>query len=164
VQGFFVTDCTRSATLEKADSPMDQKIEAPTPSDTDRIARQLIHASSMATDMGRSLDGSREDLAVIQALLDSGTIEAEATYSLQALGMAFGVVFLEQHPDYDWWMVGDEYGREPAIRFKQTPLLAFPQTMILKRFEDGETIDVIDLFDGLSRRLIELSEEQSKPT
>ena len=144
---------------------MDQRIEAPTASDIDRIAKQLIHAESVVTDIaGRAFDGSRADLSAIQSVLDAGSVERDATYTLQSLGMAFGKVFIEQHDGFDWWMVEDEYGRDPAIRFGQTSLLAFPQTMISKRIEDGERVDIEDLFDGLSQRLVELSEEQRSET
>jgi hypothetical protein len=144
---------------------MDQRIEAPTASDIDRIAKQLIHAESVVIDIvGRAFDGSRADLSAIQSVLDAGAVEPDATYTLQSLGIAFGKVFVEQHPGFDWWMVEDEYGRDPAIRFGQTSLLAFPQTMISKRIEDGERVDIEGLFDGLSRRLGELSEEQRSET
>jgi hypothetical protein len=53
-------------------------------------------------------------------------------------------------------MVEDEFGRDPAIRFENTWLLAFPETMILKRVEDGEAIDVRDLFKQMSRQMREL--------
>jgi hypothetical protein len=56
-------------------------------------------------------------------------------------------------------MVEDAYGRDPAIRFKQTRLLAIPRTMISKRIEDGESVSVADLFDGLAARLKELIED-----
>ncbi|MFC4312374.1 DUF3806 domain-containing protein [Steroidobacter flavus] len=52
-----------------------------------------------------------------------------------------------------------EYGRDPAIRYKRTSLLAFPRTMLSKRVEDGELPDVVELFDGLTRRLEELVED-----
>lgn len=136
---------------------MSQKIEAPMLADVDRIARQLIHANSILDDaLHASLDGSRKDLALIQRILDSKTIEPEAEYTLRALGMAFGRVFIEHHSGYDWWMVEDEEGRDPAIRFEKTWLLAFPETMILKRIEDGETVDVHDLFEQLSKKMSEL--------
>ena len=144
---------------------MDQRIEPPTASDIDRIAKQLIHAESIVIDIaGRAFDGSRADLSAIQSVLDVGAVERDATYTLQSLGMAFGKVFFEQHRGFDWWMVEDEYGRDPAIRFGQTLLLAFPQTMISKRLADGEHVDVEDLFELLSRRLVELSEEQRSET
>jgi hypothetical protein len=56
-------------------------------------------------------------------------------------------------------MVEDEYGRDPAIRYKETSLLVFPMTMISKRVEDGEELNVLELFDGLAKQLAELIEE-----
>jgi hypothetical protein len=56
-------------------------------------------------------------------------------------------------------MVEDEYGRDPAIRYKETSLLVFPMTMISKRVEDGEELNVIELFDGLAKQLAELIDE-----
>ena len=136
---------------------MSQRIEAPNEVDIDRIARQLIHASDLVTSIaGESLNGQDRDLMLIQRVLDSGQLEREATYSLQALGLAFGKVFVQNHADFDWWMVEDEYGRDPAIRYQQTTLLAFPMTMISKRIEDGESVDVRGLYVGLSQRLTEL--------
>lgn len=49
-------------------------------------------------------------------------------------------------------MVEDEYGRDPAIRYKRSSLLAFPRTMLSKRVEDGESVNVVELYDGLTRR------------
>jgi hypothetical protein len=138
----------------------DQKIEAPGEPDIATLARALTHAEHVVREsLGASLDGSRADLALLQELLDSGTIEREATYTLQALGLAFGRTFVNEHEGYDWCMVEDEYGRDPAIRYQQSTLLAFPRTMLSKRIENGEPLDVTDLFDGLSRRMRELVEQ-----
>lgn len=138
----------------------DQKIEAPNESDIDGIARALMHAEHVIVDaLGSKLTGARADLALIQQLLDAGTVEREATYTLQALGIAFGKIFIQENPDYDWWMVQDEYGRDPAIRYKRSSLLAYPRTMISKRIEDGEPVNVTELFDGLCRRMKELLEK-----
>jgi hypothetical protein len=56
-------------------------------------------------------------------------------------------------------MVEDQYGRDPAIRYKESSLLVFPMTMISKRVEDGEAFDVSELFDGLAKQLAELIQE-----
>ena len=136
---------------------MPQQIEPPNAAHIDFIARRFVHADELVkTVIGERLTGGEEDLVRIQRVLDSRTVEREATYSLQALGIAFGKVFIENTPDYDWWMVEDEYGRDPAIRLKQTTLLAFPQTMISKRIEDGEEVDVLALYRGLQEQLEEI--------
>ena len=138
-------------------SNSEQRIEAPTKDHVSRIARQLKHADSVARDIrGTSLEGTIADLPILQAILDTHSIEQDATYTLQALGMAFGRVFIQSHPGYDWWMVEDERGRDPAIRYRETTLLCFPQTMLSKRIEDGERVNVVELFDQLSQRLEEM--------
>jgi hypothetical protein len=139
---------------------MPQIIEPPNESDIDHIARQLIHANQVIEQATRrSLSGTLVDLALIQAVLDVKVIEPEATYSLQALGIAFGKVFVENNECYDWWMVEDEYGRDPAIRFKETTLLAFPQTMISKRVEDGQHVAVREMYESLREQLEEIRHE-----
>ena len=136
---------------------MPQTIEAPTESDVERIAHQLIHAKQVVEQAtGRDLTGGVGDLALLQATLDAKLIEPEATYSLQALGIAFGKVFVENNEFYDWWMVEDEYGRDPAIRYKETTLLVFPQTMISKRVEAGQPVGVQEMYEGLCVQLEEI--------
>ena len=138
----------------------EQKIEPPSESDIDSIARAIVHADQLVEQAtGSKMDGTRNDLALIQAVLDRGLIEREATYTLQALGLAFGRAFIHENENFDWWMVEDEYGRDPAIRYKRTSLLTFPRTMLSKRIEDGESPDVVELFEGLTRRLQELAED-----
>jgi len=138
----------------------DQKIEPPTEKDIENIALGVVHAGQVIEQaLDEDLDGTRNDLVLIQRVLDQGVVEPEATYTLQALGLAFGRAFLNEFPGYDWWMVEDEYGRDPAIRYKETNLLVFPMTMISKRVEDGEQFDVAELFDGLAKQLAALIQE-----
>jgi len=136
---------------------MSQSIEAPNPDEVTSIARQLIHAEELVKSVtGEALTGHEDDLPLLQRVIDSRSVEPEATYSLQSLGIAFGKVFVENTSGYDWWMVEDEFGRDPAVRFKDTTLLAFPQTMISKRIEDGEQVDFLALYVDLRERLEEI--------
>ena len=139
---------------------MDQKIEAPNDDDVETIATRIVHARQLcSTITGEELDGSLDDLSRLQVMLDSGQFAADQTYDLQALGLAFGKVFVENSTGYDWWMVEDEYGRDPCVRYKHTSLTIFPQTMISKRLEDGEDVDVTDLFHGMREQLDEIIAE-----
>ena len=80
----------------------DQKIEPPTEKDIENIAMGVVHAGQVIEQaLGEDIDGTRNDLALIQRLLDQGVVEPEATYTLQALGLAFGRAFLNEFPDYD---------------------------------------------------------------
>jgi hypothetical protein len=134
-----------------------QQIEAPTEQDIDRIAQAIVHAQHVTFEvLGRRMDGTRADLILIQRLLDTGTIERESTYTLQALGLAFGRAFVHENESFDWWIVQDGQGRDPVLRYQESSLLAFPKTMLSKRIQEGEPIDVIALFDQLAERLSQL--------
>jgi hypothetical protein len=134
-----------------------QKIEAPTEEDIDSIARAIVHAQRVTTEvLGVEMDGTRGDLALIQRLLDTGTIERESTYTLQALGLAFGRAFVHENKAFDWWIVHDGHGRDPVLRYRDSSLLAFPKTMLSKRIRDGEPLDVVGLFDQLAEQLSQL--------
>jgi len=139
---------------------MTQRIEAPNEQDIDHIARLLIHAGELTNEVtGQPLSARLSDLPLLQQVLDAGVIEPEATYSLQSLGIAFGKVFVNCNEHYDWWMVEDEYGRDPAVRYKETSLLVFPQTMISKRIEDGEDIQLPAFYENLVNQLEEIRAE-----
>ena len=53
----------------------------------------------------------------------------------------------------EWVTVEDEHGRDPAVRVPGTSTLLFPLTMISKRVERGEAVDVFDLFNGIAARV-----------
>jgi hypothetical protein len=137
-----------------------QVIEAPTDEDITSIAKAWIHANGLCREvLGEQLDGTDADLSRLQGILDSGVVDRSATYTLQSLGIALGKVFVNDNQGYDWWMVQDECGRDPAIRYERSTLLAYPTTMISKRIEDGEHVDVRELYEGLRRRLGQLVDE-----
>lgn len=139
---------------------MDQSISPPNDDDVDGIARQIVYAEGLVKDIaGENPDGGLADLALIQRVLDSRQIEPEATYELQSLGLLLGKVFVNENAEYDWWVVEDEYGRDPAIRLGETALLIFPLTFISKRVEDGETLDIQEFYSGLIQRLAEIRDE-----
>jgi hypothetical protein len=56
----------------------------------------------------------------------------------------------------DWAVVEDEHGRDPALRFHDSTLLIFPLTMISKRIEDGEEVDVRSLFERVAASIEQL--------
>jgi hypothetical protein len=88
-----------------------QKIEAPTEADIDAIARALLHAQGVAADvLGSPMDGTRQDLELIQRLFDSHTIERESTYTLHALGLALGRAFIHDTKDSigGWWRISTD--------------------------------------------------------
>jgi hypothetical protein len=87
-------------------------------------------------------------LRVIDAILANGWIESGETWKLQALGIAFGDA-LSQRLKLDWVTVDDEYGCDPALHWPGTSIYSYPLTMISKRVEAGERVDVSSLFKAV---------------
>lgn len=53
----------------------------------------------------------------------------------------------------EWVIVEDEYGGDPAVRLPGTSVILFPLTMISKRVERGDKVDVFDLFNGVAAQI-----------
>jgi hypothetical protein len=139
---------------------MDQVISAPDEEWVTYIAKMWLLGSQISQEItGHEMDGSLEDLVRLQAVVDSGQVPIENTQELQSLGIVFGKVFVNETPNYDWWVVEDEYGKDSCVRYKETSLLVFPQTMLSKRIEDGEAVNVSDLFYGLRKYLERIKNE-----
>lgn len=133
---------------------MTQCIEAPNSDDIDRIARGLLYAQNRVQEVTATrLTYDSSGLEFIQKTLAVSIQSSNNTYELQCLGLSLGKIFVETQSHYDWWMVEDEWGRDPAVRYRRTSLLMFPQTLISKRVEDGEEVDVVELFAGLVEKL-----------
>lgn len=139
---------------------MEQVIRAPDEEWTTYIAKMWLLGCQIAKDvLNEEMDGSIADLERIQRIIDSRQIPATQTQELQSLGIVFGKVFVNATHGYDWWVVEDSYGKDVSIRYKQTSLLVFPQTMISKRVEEGEEINVPQLFSGLQQDLERIRRE-----
>jgi len=91
-----------------------------------------------------SLTRSKSDLPVLQRLIDAKVFTKSQTYELQCLGVVFGDVLINELP-LRWAMVTDEYGTDPTLRFKKTTVQINALTMISKRVERGEHVDVSEL-------------------
>lgn len=127
---------------------MAQKITELEEADKQRLQEQTEVVQKLLTEHfdNAGLNGSQDDLATLQAIIDEKLFQPDQTYELQCLGIVLGNV-LSQQPGLHWIMVEDEYGRDPAIQYEQTSLILFPLTMISKRIEDGVPANVQELFD-----------------
>ena len=111
------------------------------------------HFTDSADEKYSSIDGK---LRVLDTILRSKWVEPAETVKLQSLGVAFGDA-IAQALMLEWVVVNDEYGRSPALNWPGTSLCIYPLTMISKRVEDGEEVDVYGLFEGICDRLRELA-------
>ena len=74
------------------------------------------------------------------------------------MGIVLGDTFV-QEMGFHWVIVEDEYGRDPAIKYKETSIILYPLTMISKRIENGEAVDVFEMFNGTAAKVEELIEQ-----
>jgi len=94
-------------------------------------------------------------LKLLDTILKSDWIEKNETVKLQSLGITFGDVIV-QDLNFLWIEVEDEYGIDPALILPNTTLILFPMTMISKRIERGERVDIYELYEALKDDLNEL--------
>lgn len=97
-----------------------------------------------------------EKLRLLDTMLAERWIERHETVKLQCLGVSLGDA-LVQGAGLSWVMVEDEYGRDPALELRGTSILLFPLTMISKRVEKGEDVDVRSMYSGLCEKIRELA-------
>jgi hypothetical protein len=115
--------------------------------DSERLDRQraIVAAAAKQRYGTPALTRTKKDLPILQRLLDDRAFEKSQTYELQSLGVAFGDVLASEF-SLRWVMITDEYGTDPTLRFKNTSLNINARTMISKRVERNEPVDVFGLF------------------
>ena len=132
----------------------DQKITALTDADQQRLREQRAVVEEYLGDENsrQNYQTAAGKLGTIRAFLQGGVFAANQTYELQCLGIILGDAFV-QDMGMEWVMVEDEYGRDPAVRLPNTTILLYPMTMISKRVERGENVDVFDLYNGTASQV-----------
>ncbi|MBI1339705.1 DUF3806 domain-containing protein [bacterium] len=128
--------------------------------DIDLMERQRALIGIEARRFGwRDLPGgscARADL--LQLLIDGRVFRRDQKFELQALGVIFGDVLCAEGP-FAWVVIEDEYGRDPTVRFKKTSICVHAMTLISKRIEADEDVDVHALLDELLARCEALERE-----
>jgi hypothetical protein len=127
-----------------------------------RLERQRAIVSAVAKQRygTPALTRTKRDLPVLQKFIDDGVFSKSQTYELQCLGVAFGDVLASELP-LRWVMVTDEYGTDPTLRFKDTTLQVNALTMISKRVERDEAVNVSELL-RMTREQLAVHETRSR--
>ena len=137
-----------------------QTISALTDEDSARLAEQrAVVEAYLAEESKQSYQTSAGKLGLLRALLDHKVFKPEQTYELQCMGIVLGDVFVREL-GMTWVMVEDEYGRDPAVKLGSSSIILFPLTMISKRVEEGEDVDVFDMFNSLAEQVDALMNER----
>jgi hypothetical protein len=98
------------------------------------------------------LTRTKNDLPILQRLVDENVFKKSQTYELQCLGVALGDVLVSEFP-LRWIMVTDEFGTDPTLRFRETTVQINALTMIPKRIEKGEPVSVQSLLNNTREQL-----------
>ena len=94
-------------------------------------------------------------LQLLDTILKSRWIEKEETLKLQCLGITLGDAFA-QGLSLEWIEVKDEFGNDPALQLANTSIIIYPLTMISKRIEQGEGVDIYKLYTWLKDKITEI--------
>jgi len=152
--------CELAVRANYATGASEPKFSELTHEDRERLDRQraiVVAAAKLRYGMA-ALTKTMKDLPVLQRLLDDSVFQKSQPYELQSLGVAFGDV-LAGELSLRWVMITDEYGTDPTLRFKNTSLNVNALTMISKRVERDEPVDVFGLLRQ-TREAISKAEEQ----
>lgn len=138
---------------------MEQKLEALSPEDIARVETQRKwvreHYPPESEEKYQTLEGK---LVLLDAILKNKWIEPSEIVKLQCLGVTFGDA-LAQKLRLKWVAVEDEYGRDPALIVEGTSIITFPLTSLSKRIENGEEVDVFNLFENACSKINELKQQ-----
>ncbi len=128
-----------------------QKVTAPTPKDEERLAKQRAVVEKYLADerSKQNYQTAAGKLGLLRALIEQRTFKPTQTYELQSMGVVLGDAFV-QELKMEWVIVEDSQGRDPAVRVPTTSIIIYPLSMISKRIERGEKVDVFDLFNGVA--------------
>ena len=109
-----------------------------------------IAARESSLDTAARLAGASRPLGTkhVQALYDVLVAEDAGDEALIALGLAFGEL-IAAAPDFEWVRVSDEYGEETCVAARGKEISCAPISMIQKRIERRERVDIAELRDGI---------------
>jgi hypothetical protein len=129
-----------------------QTFERLTPADEDRLRQQRAVIERYLGD--DSADHAKYatapgKLGLLRAVLAAKVFNASQTYELQCMGVVLGDAFVQQC-GWRWRMANDQHGRDPCVKVPDSSIVLFPLTMISKRVERGDEVDVFRLFNEVA--------------
>jgi Domain of unknown function (DUF3806) len=143
-----------------SNQPPPQTVATPTTFDQERLTKQrAVIEKFLADDASRAKYATAAGkLGTLRELLQRKQFAPSQTYELQCMGIVLGDAFV-QKLGMEWVTVTDEHGSDPAVRLPGTSLIIYPLTMISKRVERGEAVDIFDLFNGIADQIDELKKK-----
>jgi hypothetical protein len=121
-------------------------------------AQRVVVRTEIRARYGEGLRNDKRGFSQLQRLLDDKVFAANQTYELQCIGICWGDILCEMAP-FQWMMITDEYGHDPTLQWRETSITIHALTMISKRVEDGEEVDVEWLAEKVIGRAQELESD-----
>lgn len=141
---------------------MKQTVSLMTAADNEALEEQRsVVAGFVADNSLEDYQTAAGKLGTLRALLEAEVFDAKQTYELQCMGIVLGDA-LAQHHGFEWVVVEDDLGRDLALKVPQSTVLLFPLTMISKRVERGEIVDVFELFNGTAELAFQTARDEGK--
>ena len=99
-------------------------------------------------------------IALVRAILDSGEVGRDETAKLRALGTYLGLA-ISAATGWPAKQLTDEQGTDFVLVFREPDGVVFPSTLLSKRIEAGEEVDVFELVTGLITEVQEVLAQES---
>jgi len=98
---------------------------------------------------GHVLTQTADDFETLQRLCEEEAMQHANYGAWVAISVAFGDALMHYIPGLECCLESDQYGKNAALRFRQSGLSIAVLTMLWKRVERGEPIDIIHLASEL---------------
>ncbi|MNL26853.1 hypothetical protein D3C87_1484080 [compost metagenome] len=121
--------------------------------------RAKLHALVVRSFPDDELSHTAADFASLQRIVDADLLKAEDEAGWEAMGIAFGDGLTTMIPGLAWVQVTDQYGTDAVLRYRGTSLQIGVVTMLLKRIETNEAVDIAHMAHWLQTFIEEKAHE-----
>lgn len=93
--------------------------------------------------------------STLQRVVDAELINHEDCEGWEALGVAFGDCLAQRVPALGWVQVTDAWGVDAVLRYGDANIMVSACTLLIKRIEERDTIDINHLIECLEAFVIQ---------
>lgn len=122
--------------------------------------RQWVQALIKGFGSDVVLSKTKSDLPTLQTIIENGPYTESPTNELVVIGTTYGDI-LATELELHWVVVTDEYGTDIGLQYKKSEIYLFPRDMIVKRFEQGEEIDLSFMFEELVKVVSDMAKDEN---
>ena len=100
-----------------------------------------------------SLKGTKEDLRILQQLVDRRLLHKRDVKEWQALGVYFGDILVRDF-GLHWVVYEDKLGVSKALRWRSSENYVFPISLFSKRNRFNEDIEMAEIYEKLESEIV----------